>query len=591
MKRFSSIGLSILVLVGVMVGMTLWLRAFRTSLQDYRSPLSQIDLTPAVSPATKTTKVVLVLIGGLGYDASLALDLPVFEQLKRVGANAAVESVPPTYSQTAWATLISGAPPETNDAPPIDIAFEDLRLLDVDTIFARTHQANRRTALLGLADWRRLIPRNYLDYIFFVDTPGPESDQLILENALALINDDVADFVLIHFTQVDDAAQLQGGLAGQAYQDAVRQVDAYLGQISSALDLNRTVLIILADHGHIAAGGHGGAEPDVTWQPLVMVGANTIPGNYSDVHQTDLAPTVATLLGVASPGAAQGRILFEMFRLDKSEQTVTQLQLAQQRIRLAEAYLTALARNSTISPDALTGDLSQAQAAFVDNNVDGAFQLASLAQQQADARMKAARISRMQAEKWPRLAVAALIVLMWLNTMRRRQGFHAGSILIATVVAVALYHGLYQLQGYSFSLSSIPGEYAEFFFDVARRVAVSLLAGGGLLLVFLMLTDEIDWIVLLGTGYGFSVVITFIFILPFFWAYWQNGLVVTWHLPAVGPAFWQVSSASEAISTAALGLILPWPIMSLSLFINLIRRRLSEPQTRPSEPGPLRGLR
>ena len=155
MKKYASIGLSILVLTSVIIGMTLWVRAFHASIQNYRSPLGEVDLSAQPSPLTKTSKVVMVLISGLGYDASQTLDLPVFEQLERVGANAAVQSMPPTYSQTAWATLISGAPPDTNDAPPVDIPFEDLRLLEVDTIFARAHEAKLQTALLGIADSQR----------------------------------------------------------------------------------------------------------------------------------------------------------------------------------------------------------------------------------------------------------------------------------------------------------------------------------------------------------------------------------------------------------------------------------------------------
>jgi hypothetical protein len=598
MKKYTSIGLSILVLASVVVGMMLWVRAFRTSIQNYRSPLSEVDLLPQPSPSTKMSNVVIVLISGLGYDASQTLNLPVFQQIQQIGANAAVQSLPPTYAQTAWATLISGARPEINDAAPVDLPFEDLRLLEVDTIFARAHEAQLQTALLGNSTWRRLIPRNHLDYTFFIDDPGPEAGQSILETALPIIKNDDAQLILIHFTQVDFAAQNQGGTSAPAYQQAASRVDAYLEQIKAAIDLKRTVLVVLADHGHIPAGGYGGAEVEVVWQPFVMVGENVIPGNYSDIYQTDIAPTISSLLGVAPPSAAQGRILFEMLRLNKYDQAVAQLVLAHQRVRLAKAYLAQIKGTSTTLPDQLIADLNQAQTSLANNNIGGTFQLASLAQREADTQMTAVKNNRARADQFPRLVVAILIILVWFRVMWQRRGFHAGSIVIAAIITIALYHALYQLQGYSYSISSLfvstgyaTPDFSALPFEVARRIAVSLLAGGGLILVFLMLTDEADWLTLLGTGYGFSVLVTFVFILPFFWAYWQNGLVVTWHLPAVEPVFWQISSALEVISAATLGLILPWPIMSLSLVMNLIRRRLSETQARPSEPGPLPGLR
>ena len=158
------------------------------------------------------------------------------------------------------------------------------------------------------------------------------------------------------------------------------------------------------------------------------------------------------------------------------------------------------------------------------------------------------------------------------------------------MATIVFYHALYQLQGNIYSLSSLAG-LAEFPLQIARRVAVSLLGGGGLMLIFFMLTDEEDWVILLGTGYGFSVLVTFGFILPFFWGYWQNGLVATWRLPDVGAVYWQISSAFEAMSAATLGLILPWPIMSLALFINVLRRRLSTTQAKSREVDTLPGFR
>jgi hypothetical protein len=146
---------------------------------------------------------------------------------------------------------------------------------------------------------------------------------------------------------------------------------------------------------------------------------------------------------------------------------------------------------------------------------------------------------------------------------------------------ISLYHGLYQLQGYSYSLSAFP-DFSSLPIDVARRTAVSLFAGGGLLLIFLMLTGEGRWHILLGTGYGFSVLVTFIFMLPFWWGYWQNGFTPALYLPEVVPAFWQITSGFEAMVAATLGLLLPWPIMAFALFVNFIRHRLSE--TKPPKP-------
>jgi hypothetical protein len=569
------------------------LQAFSASVRTFRSPLNNADLAPVLAPADQANKVVIVLISGLGYDTSLALELPVLEQLKQVGVFVAVESTPPTFSQTAWATLISGAPPETNDAPPLDLPVEALRLLQVDTLFARAHAARLQTALLGSAEWRRLIPRNQLDYTLFINEPGPEGDRDIVETALSLIQNEDIDLMLVHFDQVNLAGRYQGGPGSPAYLAAAGQIDAYLEQISNSLNLDQTTLVVVSDHGQIGSGGYGGSEPDVIWQPLVMVGGNTVPGSYSDIRQIDIVPTLAALIGIDPPGAAQGRILYEMIQLNDDERAVAQISLTTQRIALVDAYVRHIKGEAATLPDRIAEDLAQAKVALNNQNSSGAFELALLAQQEADLQMAVARYSQIRGAQWLRLVLTGIIVVLLLVMLWRRRGLHAGSVLIAAVVTLVLYHALYRLQGNSYSISSLHAlGFSEVAVETARRVAVSLLAGGGLLLIFFMLTSEENWITLLGTGYGFCVLVTFAFAAPFFWGYWQNGWQVTWYLPAVDAAYWQITGALEAMAAAALGLILPWPIMGLSLFVNLTRRRLGQTQVQDtSESGSLPGLR
>src|SRR6185503_18972000 len=130
--------------------------------------------------------------------------------------------------------------------------------LEVDTIFARAHQANLQTALLGTAAWRRLIPRNQLDYTYFTEQLGPEADATLMEAALPIIEKGEVELTLLQFNQVDLAGQNSNGPASDAYRRAADQIDTYLGQISQAMDFNQSVLLVLSDHGHIPDGGYGG---------------------------------------------------------------------------------------------------------------------------------------------------------------------------------------------------------------------------------------------------------------------------------------------------------------------------------------------
>jgi hypothetical protein len=105
-----------------------------------------------------------------------------------------------------------------------------------------------------------------------------------------------------------------------------------------------------------------------------------------------------------------------------------------------------------------------------------------------------------------------------------------------------------------------------------------------------MLVNEENWVTLLGTGYVFSLFATFIFALPLFWAFWQNGFTIDWYLPAVGPVFWQIIGLLEVMMAAIVGLLLPWPIMLLNVFVNWVRRHLSDHPSRPEQDA-LPGLR
>ena len=336
MRKTLSILLSILTLGVIIVVTGVWLSGFYYSVLNYRATLT--DTLPPVprSEGEQSTDVVLVIVSGLGNAALDSLELSSLTQIAQTGARAVVQSTPPTYSQTARMTLVTGAPPESNDAPPFDLPIETLWPIEADTIFARAHQSELRTALVGQADWRYLLPAGQLDESFFVDGSSRETDNLVFENALLMLNEGRFDLFVIHFGLPEYAAS---NLGEDAYRQALTQVDGYLAEFYQSIDLGRTALIVVGDHGHTAGGGYGGSEPEVAQQPLIMAGQMIVPGEFSEVSQVDIAPTVAALLGTSPPAANRGRALFEMLRLDKTTQTLTQIGLADQQIALLNHYL------------------------------------------------------------------------------------------------------------------------------------------------------------------------------------------------------------------------------------------------------------
>ena len=192
MSKYFSIILSIFILVCV-VGITVyWTGSLYNSAKHYQSPVHAAEM--AVQPLTLSQRatVVVVLIGGFSETALDTLTWPTLATLAQAGASTVIQSNPPTYSQTAWLTLVTGASAETNGAPPFDLPLEELQPVTIDTIFARAHQAQLKTGLFGPSEWRRLVPRNDLDEVFFASAPGPDSDLLTIESALPSLRNNSA---------------------------------------------------------------------------------------------------------------------------------------------------------------------------------------------------------------------------------------------------------------------------------------------------------------------------------------------------------------------------------------------------------------
>ena len=151
------------------------------SFQDYRSPI------PSSPPAGQSLHplaegLVLIIVDGLRADA--AAEMPFLNELAAGGASATVIGQAPSYSQTAWATLVTGAGPQTNGASPLNET--DLLLpLGTDHLFAAAKRAGLSTALYGYYWWESMIAKEYRDFSAFTRREDAAGDAGIVAEALA----------------------------------------------------------------------------------------------------------------------------------------------------------------------------------------------------------------------------------------------------------------------------------------------------------------------------------------------------------------------------------------------------------------------
>jgi hypothetical protein len=117
-----------------------------------------------------------------------------------------------------------------------------------------------------------------------------------------------APLVMVHVLELD-AAQHRHGRGSVEHRAALADADRVVAAVHAAAPGAQWV--VLADHGHVGAGGHGDAEDAVRrvracWSPA-PAGVTAPPG--AEVHLIDVARWLADALGAPRHALAQGRPL------------------------------------------------------------------------------------------------------------------------------------------------------------------------------------------------------------------------------------------------------------------------------------------
>lgn len=567
--------LSAALLIVLALGSYGWGREFLDSAYGYRSPLE--GQPPAGEPTTPLTQqVVLVIADGLRDDA--AQEAPALRSLRERGARASAVAAP----QPSWTTLVSGAGPEISGAALLNAPDDEVEPIAVDNLFAQAERAGLASGLIGSHAWERMIPTQFLDMWFFPEGSGEETDAQIVQTAVYALENLYPHFLLVHLGQTGDQ----------------------VADIAAAMDLSRGVLVVTS--------------------PFIMVGQGVRPGDYGPIEQADIASTIAALLGVAIPSAAQGRILFEMLDIGPEQRAEKAVALAQQRVALGDLYLRSLA--SEALSEAAHGDVQVARSTLDIGNYESAFQLASFALKRADAEMEEARAHRLAEERYRRLPLTLAAILLPLYPLWRKASPLGGWLLLAALlaflgllgngpalqsiartwplagviveraaIALAL-GGVFVLgwlwQGRSRQTAAIAlalllallGTYAlfvrqgtspsairgliPFLKETTGRAAIALALGTVVVLIGLWRERGVMPWRLVGATYGYALILAYLLIVQLAVCYLVNGFVLTWYLPDVKVVFLQLSTLAQLGAVAAMSLV--WPLVTLVAYRTLM---------------------
>jgi len=532
LKQYRGIVIGVLAsIITALIGY-FWATGLMDSVFHYRSPLRHTPPAPSAPlGAPLSHKVVIVLIDALRYDTSMNLNvMPFLNNLRNQSASAKMHSQPPSYSEPGYTTILTGAWPDINDGPAVNLDYAEIPTFTQDDIFSAVHRLGMHTAISGYNWFEKLVPQTAVDASYYTVGEDATADQAVVQAAMPMLAGDY-QLVLIHIDQVDYAGHHQGGPLDPRWFAAAKRADGLLQQIVTAMDLKQDTVIVASDHGQIDRGGHGGPEPVTLLEPFVMAGAGVIPGAlYPDIEMVDVAPTIAALLGTNLPASSEGQVRKAMLKLTPASKTTIQAAEISQKALLYKAYISAIKSQPTLQPKT-TDAFSYIQA------------------------MDSARTGRLARERvWRNLAAIVLAVLpaYFLVISGRKELLWLAAGALVYVLVFNLRYAV--VDGRTYSLSSVISQTWLITYTAITTLIAMVI--GWLFSMWRLHAFRTGSRKAAEFTLGFTFITIYLLALPILVSFAINGLVVTWTLPEFYSSYLALLSLIQWIFISVFGLLL-----------------------------------
>jgi hypothetical protein len=570
-----------LLLLAVLIGTGLAARAIGgRALEDftaYDTPFAfpPVDASPGPPMARQ---VVVVLVDGLGLAASRGL--PFLGELRARGSDDDCVVGLPSLSLPGRAVMLTGAWQEVNG----QTTNYHPRPLSVDHVFAVAHRHGLMTALTAGANGLRLFEPAVQRPVAYAKNPETAPfavyeaslrRQVAASRALLEQVRGQPGFVMLELHAADEAGHGWGALSEQ-YRRAAADADEAIRGFAALLDLGRDTLVVTADHGHVAGGGHGGAEPGVLHVPLVMAGAGIRARARGACRQVDLAPTLCTLLVLPMPASNQGRPLLDRLELDAARRIEVLRATVAQRERFAVAYARRLR--------ALDGatDASTAEApALPPPDADERALVARL--DALDHEVEMIRQARSTVEIRGRMVPALLLILvppLIAAALVRARALPGGDLwraVLAGGIGVFLYYGSLPLLRIAYTMTAInKDEWLPAFFRKDMALGLGACAVGVLLDALSERRFRRGGLELARSAWLVTAVFCYAFVVKMALVYWRQGLFPRWRLADL---YWSFGFYLDVLVVVAVGLCSP--LLVLPAWAAALRRR---PAVEPAPP-------
>ena len=541
---------------------------------DYVTPFVFPPLAESTGPPV-ARQVVVVLVDGLGLGASRRL--PFVGALRARGADFDCAIGEPSLSLPGRAVMLSGAWQEVNG----QTTNYHPRPLRVDTVFAAARRQGLMTALTAGPGGLRLFEPHLTRRVVYPKDPET-APFAVYEAALrqqaarsrGLLEQVRTEpgLVMLELHAVDEAGHGWGSESDE-YRRAAADADEAIRGFAALVDLDRDTLVVTADHGHVASGGHGGPEESVMHVPLVMAGAGIRGGARGACRQVDLAPTLCTLLGLPLPAANQGRPLLDALDLDPARRREVLRATIDQRARFVAGYVRRL--REWDNPGDAAGPGAEPVPAPAD--ADERALVARLDALDHEAEM--AKQARSAVEIRTRVLPALLLILVpplaaaILVRARSLDGGDVWRALLAGGVGVLLYHGSLPLVRIAYSITAVnKDEWLPAFFRKDMALGVAACATAVLLGAVSERGLRRGAMELARSAWLVTAAFCYLLVAKMAFVYWRQGVFPRWQIPGM---YWGMGFYLDVLVVIAVGLCSP--LMVLPAWLAPLRRPPAAP--------------
>lgn len=267
-----------------------------------------------INTKAEVKRVILFTIDGLHWEAPGRLNMPIFNNLVRQG----------TYIQQSY--VIIPHHPTVGEYSKFNSCSFPNPVLHEGTIFLspenkmiqEVFSPQRQSAFIVNTPAYKSVGRGFSTLIM----DETFSDDQVVDQAIEILKTQTPVFMRVHLQtpgqkgyEISQSASRNIFAFNSPYVKAIEHADKLLGQFIFFLKesglWSETVLIVTSDHGQSKTGWHSLFDEDSWRTPLLFVGPVIAQGReLFYFEQTDLAPTIAGLLGEKSPNADGGAGMF-----------------------------------------------------------------------------------------------------------------------------------------------------------------------------------------------------------------------------------------------------------------------------------------